>query len=88
MAVRLLFIWHTTQQFRVPWGLSLSSCFYVSNGVRQAGMLSPILFNVYIDDLSTGFTKFKIGCNFNGVFVNHLVYADDTVLLAPSPSAL
>ena len=30
----------------------------------------------------------KIGCNFNCVYVNHLVYADDTILLAPSPSAL
>ena len=28
------------------------------------------------------------GCNINGVSSNHLVYADDTVILAPSPSAL
>jgi len=46
------------------------------------------LFNVYIDDLSVGLNNLKTGCNFNGVFVNHLVYADDTVLLAPAPSAL
>ena len=38
--------------------------------------------------MSTGLTELKIGCNFNGVFVNHLIYADDTVLLAPSPSVL
>ena len=29
-----------------------------------------------------------MGCNCYGVFVHHVVYADDTVLLAPSPSEL
>ena len=52
----------------------------MSNGIHQGGILSPMLFNVHIDDLSTGLTEFKIGCKFNGVFVNRLVYADDTVL--------
>ena len=27
----------------------------------------PFLSNVYINDLSTGLTKHKIGCNFNGI---------------------
>ena len=49
---------------------------------RQVGILSPILVNVYIHDLRTGLTKLKIGCTF------HLVYADDTLLRAASPSAL
>ena len=84
IAVRLLCTWYTTHQFNVKWGLSLSSCFYVSNGVFGVVFSPPpILFNIYITDLSTGLTKLKIGCNFNGVFVNHLVYADGTVLLAP-----
>ena len=81
VAVRLLFTWYTTQQFSVQCGLSLSSCFYVSYGIRQGGILSPSLFNGNIDDLSTGLTELMIennGCNFNGVFVNHLVYANDS----------
>ena len=88
LAVRLLCTWYSSQLFTVQWGLNVSSPFSVSNGVRQGGILSPSLFNVYIDDLSVGLSKLRIGCNFNGVFVNHLVYADDTVLLAPAPSAL
>ena len=33
---------------RVRWDKSLSNSFSVSNGVRQGGVLSPILFSVYI----------------------------------------
>ena len=29
-----------------------STQFTVSNGVKQGGIISPILFNVYMDDLS------------------------------------
>ena len=86
--VRLLSNWFSSQLFIVQWGPSLSKSFNVCNGVRQGGILSPVLFNVYIDELSIGLTNLKIGCNFNEIYVNHLVYADDTVLIAPSPSAL
>ena len=88
IAVRLLCNWYSTQIFHIQWGSVLSQGFSVTNGVRQGGIMSPILFNVYIDDLSKELSNMKIGCHFNDVNVNHLVYADDTVLLAPSPSAL
>jgi hypothetical protein len=29
-----------------------------------------------------------VGHNLNGTWIKHLIYADDTVLLAPLPSAL
>ena len=60
----------------------------MSNGVRQGSILSPTLFNVYIDCLTKDLSNAKVGCFINGKCFNHLVYADDTVLLAPSPTAL
>ena len=56
--------------------------------LRHVGILSPLLFNVYIDNLGVCLTNLRIGCNFHEVYVNHIIYSDDAVLLAPSPSAL
>ena len=43
---------------------------------------------MYIDSLSSCLRSVLVGCYVNGACCNHLIYADDTVLLAPSPSAL
>ena len=60
----------------------------MSNGVRQGGILSPILFNIYVDDLSAKLINLKIGCKINDVYVDDLMYADDTVLIARSYTAM
>ena len=52
--------------------------------VLDGGMLSPFLFNLYINDLSVLLMKLPIGCCSGDTIVNHLMYADDIVLLAPS----
>jgi hypothetical protein len=45
-------VWYSTQQFSVKWDGILSEPFNVTNGVRQGSILSPQLFNVYMDELS------------------------------------
>jgi len=41
-----------------------------------------------MDDLSVCLNNSKIGCSMNGVIYNHIMYAEDTCIIAPSPSAL
>ena len=80
---------YLNQSLYVRWGSVLSNFFSVNNGVRQGGMLSPLLFNVYIDYLSLSLSKLylAVGCCCGKTVVNHL-YADDIVLLAPSAKGL
>ena len=65
-----------------------SESFKSVNGVRQGGILSPLLFSVYVDELSVNLCSVPYGCYINSVCTNHIMYADDTVLIAPSPAAL
>ena len=86
--VRLLCYWYDRQAMCVIWGNSLSDPFHVNNGVRQGGILSPYLFNVYMDDLSQSLNCCKTGCLSGEIMINHLMYADDLVLLSPSATGL
>ena len=60
--VKLLSYWYAKQTMRVRWGDCISSPFRVSNGVRQGGILSSYLFNVYMDDLSSLLNCCNTGC--------------------------
>ena len=88
IVIRLLAYWYTSQTFVIRWNNMLPDPFTVSNGVRQGSILSPTLFSIYLDSLSVKLSASGVGCTFNSKNFNHLVYADDTVLLAPSPKAL
>jgi len=60
----------------------------MGNGTRQGGVLSPLLFSIYIRDLLGAVTSSGVVCFIGDQCVNILAYADDLVLLAPSWHAL
>ena len=86
--VKLFIFWYREQEFMVRWGNSLSMTFRCSNGIKQCGLLSPLLYNVYTDDLNHHLLVTGVGCYVGGAWVNSLSYADDMVLLAPTVTAL
>ncbi len=44
-----------------PWGSSVSETFNGVNGVRQGGVISPILFTVYMDQLILKLKTCEVG---------------------------
>jgi len=62
--------------------------FSVCYGVKQGGVLSPMLFCVYVGGLLQRLASSKIGCNFGMIYVGVLAYADDIVLLSQTASAV
>ena len=86
--VRILMFWYSNQNLCIKWGTQKSSFFTISNGVRQGGILSPVLFSIYMDDLSVLLSQSGIGCHIEGLCINHVFYADDLCLMAPCAIAL
>ena len=44
--VRILMFWYSKQEICIKWGNETSTCFTITNGVRQGGILSPTLFSI------------------------------------------
>lgn len=85
--VRILINMYTGNQVRVLWAGLASDYFTVRNGVKQGGVISPILFCIYIDDLLKRLALSGVGCFLGTTFAGALAYADDIVLIAPTPHA-
>ena len=86
--IRLILNMYICQKFQIKWNGVKSDLFDVSNGVRQGGGISPVLFGIYIDEL-----LLKLKSNGTGCFVGHhfcgaFGYADDIILLCPTLSGL
>ena len=86
--VNIILYLYRNQTVRIKHKDALSDSWTVLNGVRQGGILSTILFNVYINDLIDSIASSRIGCRLGNVNSNIIAYADDIVLLVPSASGL
>jgi len=69
-------------------GTALSEVAMVSCGVRQGGVISPVLFNVFINVFINRLRSLQIGCHVNGLFLGCLFYADDVLFPCPSVTGL
>ena len=61
---------------------AMSDAFEVNAGLRQGCVLSPILFSLYIDEITTRLRQKGMGVTCGHRLIPALLYADDIVLLA------
>ena len=50
--------------------------------------LSPLLFNIYIDDMKNIFTRDCDPVDLDGTLINHLLYADDLIAMSSTSEGL
>ena len=67
-------------------GLGTTDWFQIGKGVRQSCILSPCLFDLYVEYIlrNAGLEEAQAGIKIAGRNINNLRYADDTTLMAES----
>ena len=50
--------------------------------VRQGGVISPVLFAVYVDDIIERLNDCKLGCFMDDLYLGCIIYADDLILIS------
>ena len=88
IAIRALKDMYTRQQMRTVWNGHHSEKFHTANGVRQGGIISPVLFCAYMDKLLINLEKEGYGCWLGNTYYGAVGYADDLMLLSPTVSGL
>ena len=62
--------------------------FALEAGIRQGGVLSPVLFAVHVNSLLEKMQNGGLGCHTGMLFMGAFMYADDLVLVSASISEL
>ena len=85
---KLLHHMYTNQSCYVKWGNEHSDSFNVSNGVKQGGVISTLLFSYYIDKLFSQLQHSGLGWHVGTSYAGAFGYSDDIALVAPSMQCL
>lgn len=80
--------WNQKAEIRIH-SVGVTEDFEIKKGVRQGCILSPMLFNLYVERAFTeSISDSPIGLKINGIPINNIRYADDTVILADNANDL
>lgn len=86
--VNVLKYWYGNQVNSVRWGGVFSDTYNLECGVRQGGISSPALFNLYMNELIEALSSERVGCYIDDCCVNNISYADDMALMSASVCGL
>ena len=67
--------------FDIKQGDEISGFVNTKNGVKQGDVMSPLLFNLFINNLPEHLGNFEDTPELNNKFINCLIYADDLVII-------
>ena len=88
IVLRALLDMYQRQQMRTIWKGESSRLFSTSNGIRQGGVISPVLFCVYMDELLRTLESKGHGCWIGQHYYGGSGFADDLTLLNPSVNGM
>ena len=79
---------YSHSEMHVQWNSAHSLPLSLHNGVNQGGVLSPILFSIYIDSLLQKLKDSGLCCHVSRTFADAFAHAYDLTLVSPSLSGL
>ena len=86
--INLLENWFKKNSTSIKWQNVRSRDIPLLSGVKQGGILSPLLFTLYINDILIKLEKSELGCYIGHKCYNSFMYADDLILLSITVSDL
>ena len=85
---RILSNLYDNVQCMVKFGDIETNFFAIDEGLKQGCVLSPILFNIFINNLTKMLKNSNTGVNICNIKINCLLWADDVVLIADNAHEL
>ena len=84
----LLHRWYKHLKASIRWNGEHSKEFSVTKGTRQGSVLSPYLFNIFLNDILCDLKKSVFGARIENCKFESFAYADDITLFSPTVAGL
>ena len=80
--------WYEHSTCSILWNGKPSRTIHINQGVKQGRVLSPFLYNLYVDDLLVELKNSGLGARVGDIYTGAPMYADDLALIASSSEKL
>lgn len=84
----IMYNWYNNLSVKIKWKSDFSAPIQVSIGTRQGGLSSPLLFNIFYQNLVELVSDMPCGIRIGSDTYNVFCYADDLILTSHTPTGL